>query len=208
VREPPCQPVACANCHADFATVLAKSHVPVKGKNLGACLACHKPDAAAKPTVNAFAAGLHRAHAGGKADVECAVCHVARGKGAVAVVGAKVALPLKADAFKDLKPLMQSWATPKRLDGLHGKANVDCAGCHAGVPKGGDEVANDRCLACHAPLEKLVAKTRPAQFHDRNPHESHLGPIACTVCHKGHEPSAVYCLDCHKKFEMKIVGAQ
>jgi formate-dependent nitrite reductase cytochrome c552 subunit len=74
------------------------------------------------------------------------------------------------------------------------------------VPAAGAEVANDRCLACHGPLDKLVAKTRPAQFADRNPHESHLGDIACTTCHRGHEQSAVYCLDCHPKFQMKIGG--
>ena len=55
-------------------------------------------------------------------------------------------------------------------------------------------------------MEQLVEKTKPAQFADRNPHRSHLGEIACTVCHKAHEASVVYCLDCHRKFEMKIVG--
>jgi hypothetical protein len=26
------------------------------------------------------------------------------------------------------------------------------------------------------------------------------------VCHKAHEPSVVYCLDCHRLFKMKIQG--
>lgn len=198
--------VTCASCHADFASVLPKSHVPVKGKDFAPCLACHKPDTSGKPVVNRFSAALHRAHAA-NTEVDCAVCHVARGKGAVAVAGSKVALPVTTAELIDLKRIVQSWATPKYLDGLHGRAAVDCVGCHAGVPRTGDEVANDRCLACHGPLDKVVAKTRPAQFPDRNPHESHLGPIACTACHKGHEASAVYCLDCHRKFPMKIMGA-
>jgi len=74
------------------------------------------------------------------------------------------------------------------------------------MPATGAEVVNDQCLACHGPMDKLVARTRPAQFADRNPHESHLGEIACTTCHRGHEKSAVYCLDCHPKFQMKING--
>jgi hypothetical protein len=197
----------CASCHTDLSSLLPKSHVPVKGRDLAACIGCHKPDVSGKPTIEKFSSGLHRAHATAGKEVDCAVCHIARGKGPVAVAGAKVALPVTADGLKDLKPMMQSWAAPRFLDGLHGRASVDCGGCHASVPKAGDEVANERCLACHGPLDKLVAKTRPAQFPDRNPHESHLGPIACSVCHKGHEASSVYCLDCHQKFPMKIMGA-
>ncbi|HBL25170.1 MAG TPA: hypothetical protein DDZ40_13815, partial [Deltaproteobacteria bacterium] len=41
-------------------------------------------------------------------------------------------------------------------------------------------------------------------FPDRNPHKSHLGTIDCVVCHKAHQSSKAYCLDCHKNFNMKI----
>lgn len=205
---PPAKPVTCVGCHADFAAVLPKSHPAVPGKTLAACLSCHKPAQGDKAEPNRFAAALHRAHAGGSASVDCTTCHVARGKGPIAVASGKVALPVTADALKSLRPVMVSWASAPFLDSFHGKGGVDCAGCHGpGVPAAGAEIGNERCLACHGPMERLVEKTKPAQFADRNPHHSHLGEIACTVCHKAHEASVVYCLDCHRKFEMKIMGA-
>ena len=51
-----------------------------------------------------------------------------------------------------------------------------------------------------------MKKTEPPEFKDRNPHDSHLGEIACTVCHKAHGESKVYCLECHQKFQMTIRG--
>jgi hypothetical protein len=93
------------------------------------------------------------------------------------------------------------------LYSLHAKANIVCAGCHGkDLPKAGDTVENARCLECHGPADQLARKTEPKDFKDRNPHESHLGNIACTVCHKGHAESRVYCLECHKEFDMKIKG--
>ena len=55
-------------------------------------------------------------------------------------------------------------------------------------------------------MAQLAAKTEPAEFKDRNPHASHLGEIDCTVCHKAHGPSKIYCLGCHQKFVMTIPG--
>jgi hypothetical protein len=35
-----------------------------------------------------------------------------------------------------------------------------------------------------------------------NPHDSHLGQIPCTECHRQHQPPVVKCLECHKgKFQ-------
>ena len=39
-----------------------------------------------------------------------------------------------------------------------------------------------------------------------DPHKSHLGEIACTACHQGHQASKVYCLGCHTNFAMTIPG--
>jgi mono/diheme cytochrome c family protein len=90
-------------------------------------------------------------------------------------------------------------------DTRHGKAGIDCARCHGkAAPKEGAEVENQRCLACHGPMETLAKKSEPKDFPDRNPHKSHLGEINCTVCHSEHGASKVYCLDCHKKFQMKM----
>lgn len=205
---PPTKSASCTACHANLATVLPKTHPAVAGKTLAACLACHKPGTGDAAKRERFAVALHRAHAAGAAAVDCGTCHVARGKGPIAVVSGKVALPTTVDGLKSMQPAMTSWASAPFLDSMHAKGGVGCAGCHeTQLPAAGAEVGNERCLACHGPLEKLVEKTKPAQFADRNPHHSHLGEIACTVCHKAHEASVVYCLDCHRKFEMKIMGA-
>jgi hypothetical protein len=203
----PAKPSSCTACHADLAAVLPKAHVPAKGNNLGACLACHKPAPAAKPAPNAFAVAMHRGHVRATGGVECTGCHATSAKGRYGVAQGKVVLPVDAVALAALKRAMQAPDAARFTAGLHAKANVSCGGCHgAGAAHAEREIDNARCLACHGPLATLAAKTRPAQFADRNPHESHLGEIACTACHKGHEASAVYCLDCHKKFEMTIVG--
>ena len=54
------------------------------------------------------------------------------------------------------------------------------------------------------PWKSLLRIPRRRISPDRNPHKSHLGDIACTVCHHEHSPSKVYCLDCHARFDMKL----
>jgi hypothetical protein len=103
------------------------------------------------------------------------------------------------------KKSFASWAASANLDAVHGKGNVVCRACHGKtLPEAGDTVENDRCLECHGPMDTLSAKSAPKDFPDRNPHKSHLGEIACTVCHHAHKPSEIYCLGCHGKFSMKI----
>jgi len=107
-----------------------------------------------------------------------------------------------------MKEIFASWAGSKYTDNLHAKAGIACANCHGkDLPKADTTVENSRCLACHGPMDKLALKTEPKDFKDRNPHKSHLGEVACTVCHKAHAESKVYCLGCHQKFKMKIQGA-
>lgn len=112
-----------------------------------------------------------------------------------------------ASTIERLAATTATWADSPYMDALHGKRGVTCGGCHGLVlPEVGDTVGNKRCLACHGPLDVLVKKTIPKEFPDRNPHESHLGDIDCTVCHVAHGASSVYCLDCHQKFDMRIPG--
>ena len=83
---------------------------------------------------------------------------------------------------------------------------INCAGCHGkDTPQLDSTVENPRCLECHGPMEKLAKKSEPKDFADRNPHKSHLGDIACTVCHHEHSASKTYCLECHPKFQMKKI---
>ncbi len=86
----------------------------------------------------------------------------------------------------------------------HGRAGVTCAQCHPLV-KGkarvddNETAPNAACVKCHGDLASLGAKTKEAI----NAHASHLGQIACTVCHRGHEASRAYCMNCHS-FDLKI----
>ncbi len=107
-----------------------------------------------------------------------------------------------------MKEIFTSWASSNYMDNLHAKAWIACAKCHGKeLPMPDATVENNQCLDCHGPMDQLAKKTEPKDFKDRNPHKSHLGEIACTVCHKAHSESKVYCLGCHQKFKMKIQGA-
>lgn len=200
---------SCQSCHADFTKVVPKGHPPVKGNDLSACTSCHAPDLAGKAEKNAFSSRMHLAHVPPKGKQDCTACHTwVPGKN-FSITGVKGSLgaPTKEDVAM-MKEIFASWGGSSFTDNLHAKANIGCAGCHGkALPKADDTVENTRCLVCHGPMEKLAMKTEPKDFKDRNPHKSHLGDIACTVCHSGHKASKVYCLDCHKKFDMKIPGA-
>ncbi len=67
-----------------------------------------------------------------------------------------------------------------------------CQACHpkdAGTPPSTGE-----CLACHGSYGALAEKTRAVK---PNPHDSHMGALRCTICHRGHQPARVFCNDCH-----------
>ena len=203
-------PGSCAPCHADFLKLLPKTHRPVAGNTITACVACHKPDFQGKTEPNPFSARLHLAHAKTDGKADCMLCHTwAPGK-QFGVKGVKATMgKVSKENMALLKKSVTSWASSSFLDAAHGKAGVVCLSCHGKtLPEMGDTVENDRCLACHGSLEGLQARSAPKDFPDRNPHKSHLGDIACTVCHHAHKASTVYCMGCHGKFIMKIPGAE
>lgn len=98
-------------------------------------------------------------------------------------------------------------ATPtggaQQLDQLHTKAGVECADCH-GAGKRTGAVAQETCLGCHGDSKQLAAKT--AKVLPTNPHATrHYGTEAdCGLCHRQHEPSVNFCLDCHPRFDFKV----
>jgi hypothetical protein len=201
------QTSGCAGCHADLAKTLPTGHPAVRGKDITACFECHQPDSSGKPEPKPFVARLHRAHAT-KTTLQCTVCHTWGAGKSFGLPGTKVSFgnPGK-EEMENLRRGFVSWANSSFLDALHAKRDVTCAACHgATLPTTGDTVENDRCLACHGPAAQLAAKTKPAEFPDRNPHQSHLGEVACTVCHHAHAASEVYCVGCHPKFSMRIAG--
>lgn len=198
----------CSPCHSDFASLLGSKHPETKGKTITACLSCHKPADRGKAAPNNLFSKLHKPHLSDSSKIECTGCHTwTPGKnfglpGITRSFGA-----LSREQLSLMEKVFSTWAGSTYLDSLHGKSRVSCSACHGNLlPEKGDTVENERCLACHGPMEKIVAKSTPKDFADRNPHKSHLGEIACTVCHKAHEPSVVYCLDCHRLFKMKIQG--
>lgn len=98
----------------------------------------------------------------------------------------------------------------------HDKLGVTCEQCH-GTKAPMSAPDEKQCLACHANSgghyrgTKLYAsgfgvpkvymesgRERPAAIHD-----SHSGPVRCTVCHTAHKaPPKMYCNNCHS-FDVK-----
>ena len=74
----------------------------------------------------------------------------------------------------------------------HIAQGAKCESCHLGGKPG--PVAKEQCLACHGSYAKVAEQTDKL---DINPHDSHLGQIECTKCHKGHKAPVVECNRCH-----------
>lgn len=74
--------------------------------------------------------------------------------------------------------------------------SASCIDCHGenGLLDDAETQVNNTCISCHGDLEEMAKITNTSEI---NPHTSHLGKINCTACHGGHEPSAMYCNNCH-----------
>lgn len=200
---------SCKTCHADFTSVVPSGHPPVKGGDLATCMACHQPGMPGTEKKNAFSTRIHLGHLPPKGTVDCLVCHRWSAGKKFGLAGMKESwgAPTNED-MNVIKEIFTSWASSPYTDNLHAKASISCANCHGkDLPVLDATVENNKCLECHGPMDLLVKKSEPSDFKDRNPHKSHLGDIACTVCHKGHQQSKVYCLECHQQFKMTIPGA-
>ena len=57
------------------------------------------------------------------------------------------------------------------------------------------------CMKCHNYQDLAAASA--AKKVALNPHDSHAGQLRCTLCHKEHEQSVLYCRQCHKNAEDK-----
>ena len=85
----------------------------------------------------------------------------------------------------------------------HQQRNVSCQMCH-GVANPTTPAKSKACMKCHNydALAKQSAKLNP------NPHDSHAGQLRCTLCHREHAQSVVYCKQCHMgndpKFDFKV----
>ena len=97
----------------------------------------------------------------------------------------------------------QGQETPGRsLPPHHAKAGVHCFDCHQEEKPTKKAVASDSCMVCHGDYPAMKALTKDAK---PNPHDSHLGEIPCSECHRQHKPPVVKCLECHEgKFKFRI----
>ena len=200
----------CAACHADFSSVLPKGHAAVDGTGLASCLPCHSLGQAGEAKKNGFSTRIHLTHAGPQLHLECVACHGYVSGKSFGLIGQSISWGAPKDEdMPIIKEVFASWVNSSYTDHLHAQAMVDCGGCHEKeAPLPDTTVENGRCLACHGPQDQLAARSRPKDFPKRNPHDSHLGEIACTVCHHAHAESKAYCLDCHHNFAMKIPGGR
>lgn len=196
---------SCAVCHDDFTTVLPLKHAPVKGKTVSVCLDCHAPEGRSLAEPNKFDARLHLAHLKPPAKADCLDCHTWKPGKSFGLTGTAKSYGVPAEAdMALLKEMFASAVQSDSLDARHFAKDISCATCHGKDILGEGTMENSKCLGCHGPLDALIVKTAPRDFPDRNPHQSHLGEINCTVCHVGHAQSKVYCLECHPKFEMQL----
>ena len=90
----------------------------------------------------------------------------------------------------------------RSLPSHHAKAGVHCYDCHQEEKPTKKAVASDSCMTCHGDYPAMKALTKDAK---PNPHDSHLGELACTECHRQHQPPVVKCLECHEgKYKFNI----
>lgn len=121
---------------------------------------------------------------------------------------------------------VNSYLTGDNLDRLHEMANVECKECHeypipaeiaSGIKfiTGNYEVGedgelpkmkygNEMCLQCHISYENVQAKTAGME---KDPHNSHLGELACSTCHISHGEQIDYCAQCHDNGEQRMIKA-
>lgn len=113
-----------------------------------------------------------------------------------------------------IKPYYESWKSGNLLASKHAAKGVECLDCHQktylekaqeGLHYVTGSYSNplkpitfpwSRCQDCHRKdFDKVKAATN---FEQSNPHDNHLGEIDCTLCHKMHRQSEVYCAQCHE----------
>jgi hypothetical protein len=99
--------------------------------------------------------------------------------------------------------------TTRKTDGplgrVHAAEGIKCTSCH-GRAKQTEPVALEKCLSCHGDGDSKALAAKTANVKPLNPHESrHYGTEAdCGLCHRQHEPSVNFCLDCHPRFDFKV----
>jgi fumarate reductase flavoprotein subunit len=87
---------------------------------------------------------------------------------------------------------------PQQLAQLHTSKGLTCSSCHGEGAK--KPVAAEQCKSCHGSWRELGNET--VAVLEPNPHQGHVGELACSECHHAHTASVLYCNICHS--DLKI----
>jgi len=117
-----------------------------------------------------------------------------------------------------MDPYLESWQASDYGAAAHAAEDVACLDCHEptvqqqmdelvmyvqgdfAVPLEEREFGVEFCFDCHEAnehtgYEEVIQRTAGLEI---NPHDSHLGEMDCSTCHKMHKPSEDYCAQCHE----------
>jgi fumarate reductase flavoprotein subunit len=93
------------------------------------------------------------------------------------------------------------------ITGAHAEAGLECANCHA-TDEPVKNAPQSSCIECHGDRSdetSMVLKETNGLEFTVSPHNSHAGQIRCTLCHKAHKESVLYCNEtCHHKFILRV----
>jgi fumarate reductase flavoprotein subunit len=95
---------------------------------------------------------------------------------------------------KTVEEVMNNWQSWPYLGSRHLSKGLQCQSCHTVLPPQGAPDSTV-CLRCHGGSYTALADITKAA--NPNPHQSHLGNLACTECHHSHQPFEFYCSLCH-----------
>jgi fumarate reductase flavoprotein subunit len=93
------------------------------------------------------------------------------------------------------------------ITGAHAEAELGCTDCHA-TDKPVKNAPQSSCIECHGDRSDetpMVLKEKNGLEFTVSPHNSHAGQIRCTLCHKLHGKSILYCNEaCHHEFILTV----
>jgi hypothetical protein len=189
-------PPGCADCHDAVSDITGKTHPDVKKGDFPYCRTCHIEGGDA----SLLSQGVHLDHLPSPDfSGNCRSCHFTDEAGGFGVIGDPKKTTVPKGAVENVSPYFYSWADSRHLDHTHAKNGVNCTGCHeTAFPD--DGLSLEECLKCHGSYEDLAAATKKVE---PNPHDAHYTDLRCTLCHKGHTDSVLYCNSCHE-FDLDV----
>jgi len=94
-----------------------------------------------------------------------------------------------------------------KITGKHKEAGLSCSDCHKEKTPSA-RPSQKVCRDCHSDMTDTKSKVyKDIAGHEVtfNPHYTHTGSMRCTLCHKMHSTSELYCnTGCHHKFQVKV----